>query len=326
MDDPQRPAVPFARAISRRALPPLAALRAFDALARLGGVRRAAEALSVDHAAISRHIKLLEAWTGTQLISRKGYRTALTDAGSRYHAQIAGPMDAIAAATLSLVRQGEEDRLHIWCVPGFASLWLMPRIESFRDANPGIEIALRPTEDMPDFSQHEADVQIMYRPDYGEPPHYTLGIQARPFGETSVFPVASPAYLERAAPIETVRDMLGHILIQERNFDNWRSWFAKQDVTHQKEIGGPRLWHGHLTVDAARRGFGVALANHFLAADAIADGSLVEVKQRDDSFPPVLYGHYSFISRPDRVDARPVAKFFRWLSDLVDAELAAGCR
>lgn len=325
MDD--RPSIDrVSVAVSRRAFPPLAALRAFDALVRLGGVRRAAEALSVDHAAISRHIQALESWTGTQLVLRSGNRMGLTDAGVRYHAQIAGPLDAIAAATLSLIRQGDDGRLHIWCVPGFASQWLMPRLEGFRDANPGIEIELRPTEEMPDFAQHETDVQILYLPDYRNAVHSLPRVHATPFGATPVFPVASPEYLKKSASVQTARDLLDHILIQERDSQNWLCWFAKQDVTHTLGIGGPRLWHGHLTVDAAKRGFGIALVNHFLVADALADGSLVEVQGRSGPFPSVLHGHYCFVTRPDRHGARTVLKFFHWLNDLAERELAASPR
>jgi DNA-binding transcriptional LysR family regulator len=243
MDD--EPAIDrVATAVSRRAFPPLAALRAFDALVRLGGVRRAAEALSVDHAAISRHIKALETWTGTQLISRAGNRMELTDAGRRYYAEIAKPLEAIASATMSLMHSPKDDRLHIWCVPGFASQWLMPRLESFYDAHPGMEIELRPTEDCPDFGQHEADVQILYMPDYGSSAPFVAGTHVQPFGNAPVFPVASPDYLRKLAPIRTLRDLLDHSLIQERDSANWGSWFAKQGVTPLAEIHGPRLWHG----------------------------------------------------------------------------------
>ena len=73
---------------------------------------------------------------------------------------------------------------------------------------------------------------------------FVAGTHVQPFGNAPVFPVASPDYLRKLAPIRTLRDLLDHSLIQERDSANWGSWFAKQGVTPLAEIHGPRLWHG----------------------------------------------------------------------------------
>ena len=122
-DDRRELASPALTAPSRKSLPPFEALRAFDAVARLGGVRRAAQVLCRDHAVISRHLRTIEAWTGATLIERTAAGVVLTQDGIRYHRQIASAMDIIAHATLDLMRRGDYRRLQIRCIPGFALHW-----------------------------------------------------------------------------------------------------------------------------------------------------------------------------------------------------------
>jgi LysR family transcriptional regulator, glycine cleavage system transcriptional activator len=93
--------------LSRRALPPFETLRAFDAIARLGGVRKAAQHLCRDHAVVSRHLRAIEEWTGTKLIERTAAGSVLTEDGERYHRDIANALDIIARATVDLIQRGE---------------------------------------------------------------------------------------------------------------------------------------------------------------------------------------------------------------------------
>ena len=94
--------------LSRRALPPFETLRAFDAIARLGGVRKAALYLSRNHAVISRHLRAIEEWTGTKLIQRTAAGSVLTEDGVRYHRDIASALDLIARATVDLIQRGDQ--------------------------------------------------------------------------------------------------------------------------------------------------------------------------------------------------------------------------
>lgn len=105
--EPTRPRRPGSPLASRRALPPFETLRAFDAIARLGGVRKAAQYLSRDHAVISRHLRAIETWTGTKLIRRTAAGSVLTEDGVRYHRDIANALDIIARATVDLIQRGD---------------------------------------------------------------------------------------------------------------------------------------------------------------------------------------------------------------------------
>lgn len=99
-----------AQLLSRRALPPFETLRAFDAIARLGGVRKAAQYLCRDHAVVSRHLRAIEDWTGTKLIQRTAAGSVLTEEGVRYHRDIANALDIIARATVDLIKRGSQSQ------------------------------------------------------------------------------------------------------------------------------------------------------------------------------------------------------------------------
>src|ERR1700741_154795 len=112
----------------RNLLPPLASLRAFEAVGRLRGVRRAAKELAIDHAVVSRHIRSLEAWVGIPLVIRTSTGYDLTESGEIYHQQICAAMTAISNATGAIMKADGILKLRIQCIPGFATLWLSERI------------------------------------------------------------------------------------------------------------------------------------------------------------------------------------------------------
>lgn len=305
----------------KKALPPFAALRAFDAVARLGGVRKAAEVLDLDHAVVSRHLRTLETWTGTALIERSRTGAVLTEDGARYHRRIADAMDSIASATMDLMKSSDNRRLLIWCMPGFAFHWLMERLGTFEAANPGLDIELRPTDTSPDFARHEADVDIRFSPIYGPPLVLPAGVQSVQVAEPPTIPLASPDYLAAFPPITTCRDLLRHQLLHEESFDVWGCWLSGHGVIGHADLTGPRLWHAHLTLDAARRGRGIALGNHLIAADDLAAGRLVEVGADLPDFHLMPLGSYLFVARADRWRAPPIARFRQWLLAAVAKEM-----
>ncbi len=307
----------------RKALPPFAALKAFDAVARYGGIRRAAQKLGVDHAVVSRHLRALEAWTSTTLIDRSRTATLLTEDGERYHRQIATAIDGIARATADLIKRSDNLRLQIWCMPGFGFQWLMGRLDRFQQANPNLSIEMRPTDAAPDFGRHEADVDLRYDAAYAPSTLLPGFVQRLEIARPPVVPVASPEYLAAAPPITSIADLLAHQKLHEENFANWRAWFEAHGLhPGEEDLAGPRLWHGHLTIDAARRGRGIALANDFLAADELQTGELVEIGRGLPGFKPITLGAYMFSARADRWTAPPLARCRQWLVGAVRDHLA----
>src|SRR3954462_4644258 len=102
-----------------RGIPPLPAIRAFEAVGRLGGIRRAAVSLKLDHSVVSRHLRQLEDWLGTALFHRSGGQVHLTEVGARYHGRIAAALAELVLATAELQDKEEQKKILVWCVPGF---------------------------------------------------------------------------------------------------------------------------------------------------------------------------------------------------------------
>lgn len=318
--DEQRPKLPRRRLHEGRALPPFESLRAFDAIARLGGIRRAAESLCRDHGVICRHLKTIEDWTGTKLIERTPGGTVLTEAGQRYHRQISAAIDNIASATLDLIDGGDSHRLRIRCMPAFALHWLSPRLGEFEQANPGLNIEVRPSDRSPDFQTYKTDVDIRFVASYGDGFEIPNGFRSVEMAHAPIVPVASREYLARTPAIREPHDLLSHQLLHEDNFDRWRNWLAAHDVRDKVELTGPLLWQGHLTLDAARHGRGIALTNCLVGADDLAEGRLVEIGKDTPRFLPPGLGIWHFIAKADRWEIRVITRFREWLTARILAE------
>jgi DNA-binding transcriptional LysR family regulator len=306
---------------SRKSLPPFEALRAFDAVARLGGVRKAAQTLCRDHAAVSRHLRAIESWTGATLIERTSSGVVLTEDGVRYHKVIAQALDLIAQGTVDLMRRGSSHRLHIRCMPAFALHWLSGRLGEFEKQNPGIDFELQPTHRGPDVASYEMDIDIRLVPTYVDHPPLAAGFESTDLVTVPIVPVTSRAYLAQAEPITQPRDLLRHKLLHEENVNRWGNWLAAHGVHDDIYLAGPRLWQGHLTLDAARHGRGIALTNHLVISDDIEAGRLVEVGRGLDSFQPYATGVYRIVARSERWEAPLVRRFRQWLVRAIAQEL-----
>lgn len=306
---------------SRKSIPPFESLRAFDAVARLGGIRKAAQALLRDHAVVSRHLKAVEDWTGCKLIERTPAGAVLTEEGRIYHQQISKAVDLISESTTNLMKRSKDNSLQVWCMPGFALYWMIRHLDEFERANPSIDLELRSTGESPDFIQHEADVDIRLIREDEEAIIKKPSVRSEEIARPPIIPVASPDYLVGTDTINEPADLLNHQLLHEEDFDNWRIWFAENDLEDIAKLSGPRLWDGHMTLAAARRGRGIALSNSLVVADDLASGQLVHIGEQNAKFNPVTLGSYFFIARTDRWEAPSVSRFRRWIMDSVENKL-----
>lgn len=309
--------------------PPFAMLRAFEAFGRTGGIRRAAQALGIDHAAVSRHLRALELFVGTALVDRENGTRQLTSDGVEYHRRISAAFQEIVGAT-QMLRKRHDRRLLIWCSPGLAYHWMAPRISAFGIAHPGIEVELRPIDYGPNFASNEADGDIRYvRLSAAELP--PAGTQRVELARPAVFPVASPTY---AASVEgrlkSAADLLNLRLLHEESDVEWRIWLEEQGLELDPvSLPGPRLWHAHVMLNAARNGEGVALANPMLVEGHLGSGQLVKLKPEGAPFRPVPLGGYIFTAREDRWRDQALQRFRVWIhrsahpaGDLADAPYA----
>lgn len=302
---------------TRSSIPPFAALRAFEAYGRLGGFRKAAQSLGVDHAAVSRHLRSLEAWLGTTLIERERQADHwLTADGKTYHMEISRSLFAIAAASEDL-RAHYHGRFLIWCSPGLANHWLVPRLPDFNARYPRIDLALRPSDEIARFAANEADGDMRYLRD-GKDSQLPPGVRWLELARPAIFPVASPDYVRSigGAP-RCMADFLSVRLLHEDDDREWATWLAAHDVITKEPLPGPRLWHANVTLDAARTGQGVALANELLVSESLAEGRLMVLSPTDQAIRHVELGGYNFIAREDRWNSLPLTGFRRWLQEQI---------
>ena len=303
--------------MSSGTLPPFAALRAFDRVGRLGGIRKAAHSLQISHAIVSRHMAALETFLGVALYNRR--TGELTEAGRRYHARISAAIADMEAAT-SAVKGPRARSLTIWCSAGFSLHWLAQRLPDFRAGtrdHDGPLIDLHSTDTEPSFRHGEADGDIRYLFDETATA-LPNDMRAEEIARPVVFPVVAPSFrIGRAGRLRKREDILDLPMIQERSDAEWASWLAAQHLSLRGHQPVARYGQAHLALVAARSGQGVALANHFLVADDLASGRLVKLVSDDGPWEPARLGAYYFRCGRPRWNEPLVARFRRWLHNAV---------
>ena len=302
-----RPALSGAGPFEMTRLPSLSALRAFEAVGRTKSVRAAGDELSVSPTVISRHLQNLQLDLGVDLVEPRGRGLSLTPAGEAFHAQVTEAFDLLRQAVRE-TRPVHRDSLNIWCMPGIANLRLLPRLPELQEKLKGLEIILQPTLSRPDFSRSEADAEIVYLKE--PPPERALRseLMARP----RVFPVASPAFVARYPGLGKPEDLLALPLVHEESTEQWEEWLHSTGIASVPPLRGPRLWHAHLAVEAARLGQGIALANRFLVEEDLAAGRLVEAVPSD-----VRLGGYYLVVPAGRWRDPAVAVLRVWVKDIL---------
>jgi LysR family transcriptional regulator, glycine cleavage system transcriptional activator len=298
---------------SRRRLPPLNAVRAFEAAARHPTFERAGEELGVSAGAIAQQVKGLEAWLGVPLFQRLPSRgVALTSAGRRYAAALGEPLDQIAAASRRAMREAEGGVLTVSTIGSFALNWLVPRLGSLQRSHPELDVRVRISLALSDFARDDIDVAIRY----GRGPYPEL--HAEQLLSETFFAVCSAALRDDPArPIREPADLRGHTLIHEDLDPNipesitWARFLAHFGVTGLDASRGPRFSHTFLSLQAAAAGQGVAIATSVLIGDELSAGRLVR------PFPHEIEGPYRywFVCPPEALGRRPVAAFRRWLKE-----------
>lgn len=249
-------------------LPPLNALRAFEAAARLGSYVAASRALHVTQPAIGRHVRLLEDWLGVQLLERTPRGVLLTEAGRRYHAKVSRALRQIAEAGAEVAASDAPRWLRILAVPAFAKRWLMPRMESLRQLRPGLKIAIEPNPTFTAVDGQGADLGIVY----GMPGQYP---QCRAtLLQPNVFPVCSPQYLAANGPIAGADELARHKLIHVDDGEWWNAWLAAVGCAVRVSSDVLYVSNDH-ALSMAEKGHGIALANEVLVSQELAAGLLV---------------------------------------------------
>jgi len=252
-------------------LPPLNALRAFEAAARSGSFKAAAAELHVTHGAVSQHVRLLEEWLGAPLFERHNRRVVLTPAARAYLAEIGPAFQQVASATARYGYVGGvlPRVLRVNGPATFALRWLIPRLAGFQKQHPGVEVSLETSNEPVEALQDTYDIIIRGGPDT------FYGYSMRSFLAEERLPVCSPALLDHL-PLETPRDLIHHTLLHTSSLPRlWSDWLAKAGVVDLKPATTLTLDHFYLTLQAALDGIGVAMGPTALIADDLACGRLI---------------------------------------------------
>jgi len=250
-----------------RRLPSLNALRAFEAAARHRSLTLASAELNVAQAAVSRHVRELEAWLGTKLFHRTGRGVALTEDGAALAADLTAAFDRLAAAVDRFKASGQRRGLVVSSDVSFAALWLVPRLKSFLAAHPDIDLVIDPSPRLVDYAKGEADIGIRYgKGDW-------RGVSATKLFPAAAAPVCSPKFLA-ASRVRVPADLATAALIREDRHDYWPLWLAAAGVSLAAPPVGPQV-RGELAIAAAEAGSGFALADAVQAGDALMAGRLV---------------------------------------------------
>ncbi len=286
-----------------RRLPPLNALRAFEAAARHLSFTRAAGELNVTQAAVSHQIKGLEERLGVLLFRRLNRTLRLTDEGQVLLPAVGEALDLIAEAVERLEDRESAGVLTVSTLDSFAATWLVPRLGRFRTRHPEIDVRITTADHPVDFAREDIHMAIRYG--RGE----WAGLDIVRLMNEELFPVCSPSLLGEGTPLRRPSDLCHFTLLHDDLRVTWRMWLMAAGADQVDPDRGPTFNHSHLVMQAAIAGAGVALGRSVLVADELASGRLV--KPFEFSLP-AEYAYY--VVCPEATAGRPKIQAFReWL-------------
>lgn len=284
-------------------LPPLNALRAFEAAARHLSVKNAADELCVTPGAVSQLIKALELHLGIALFRRVNRGIFLTDAGQAYLPPVRNAFRQISDATRRAAVPAETGILTVSATPFFASAWLVPRLKGFQDAHPDIDLQVVSSSAMADFSRDGVDVAI--RHGLGRYP----GLSSQRVLTVEIVPVAAPALVKSRGMPATPAELARWPRVNDTERKGWQLWFQAQGIEDMGPARGPSFDDSGLLLKAVLTGQGAALLPAAVVADDLAEGRLVQL-----SAVTWLEDFAYYLVYPEGSHDRPkVAAFRDWL-------------
>ena len=290
-----------------RRLPSLNALKAFEAAARHVSFTEASTELFVTHAAISRHIRELEEYLGTQLFNRTGRGVTLTEASIRFGEQLTPLFDGLAEASREAAAVGAARPLNVSVEPAIASRWLVARLGKFQALHPDIELNIDPTTRLVDF--HADNVELGIR--------YGLGnwdnVEMTKLSEVVIFPVCAPRLVADAPNLKPA-DLKDFNLLHEQRKQWWSEWLAANGVAGVEDWKGT-VFQNHLAIEAAESSQGFALGDQILCTDAILEGWL----RRPFNSDMKDHGSYWIVRAKGSRESTTARSFREWLmSEMLD--------
>jgi LysR family glycine cleavage system transcriptional activator len=292
-------------------LPPLRALRAFEASARLGSFTRAARELGVTSAAVGQQVRSLEAYLNLTLFHRGTNGLELTPRTGVALPVLRHGFDQIAEAVRLLSSDAGSTGLRISVSPTFGMRWLVPRLRSFCKNHPEIEVVIDADFQLTNLARGEADIAIRFGPG-----RYS-GLMSEPLMDEYVLPLCSPQ-IRDTYNIRSVDDLIRAPLVHvvnvssDSSWPDWSSWANSQGLDGNRYVEGPSYTHSGIgmTLQAAVEGQGVALSSIVCAIDDIRAGKLVA----PFGAAGIVKINYAFdlVFSAALAETRPVAVFRAW--------------
>lgn len=289
-----------------RDLPPLNALRAFEAVARLDSVSRAADELHVTHGAVSRHLKSLEEALGTALFVREGRGLALTPAGRRLHEAAEAAFAPLRQAWTELRRRPQHAPLVLGCPGSLLARWMIPRLDRLAREMPDLTLHLSPSETMPDARLAGMDAALLI----AQPP-WPAEWQVHELAVERIGPVVGPRFPGfdrlRDAPPEALLEL--PLLHTASRPQAWTEWARRSGLDPDALRLGTGFAHLYYLLEAAEAGLGVAIAPEPLVAEDIRAGRLIAPWGFVDTD-----GRWALVA-PKRSSDPRVARLAEWLRE-----------
>jgi len=295
-------------------LPPMNALRAFEAVSRLGSVSKAADELCVSQGAVSQQLRNLEDHLDRELFIRTPNSFKLSDEGETFAAVVQQSLGEIAIASQEVARSKTRRGLTISASPGFAQKWLLPNLEAFYESFPDVPVAIDNTNKMATFKNDGIDAAIRFSDSGGG----FNGLDSVLLFHPQVFAVASPAYIAKHGMLKSLAEPGGHHLIDGRyKFKEGKALHLKwQDVASDNQIDSTGHYEFFPDINqafnAALLGRGIALIPHNMVEEEIESG---KIEYASPESVPARYKCY-FVSP---ADARPNGDLIAFRDWLVDA-------
>jgi len=287
-----------------RKLPPLNAVRAFEAAARHISFTKAADELRVTHGAVSRQVALLEDWFGVKLFRRAPSQLTLTPAGHIYYREVTAVLDRLALASMNLKQHGATSVLRISAPPTFTMRWLIPRISSFQKLRPDVEPRL--TTSIAPLHIQDTSFDIAIRGNVGEPPP---GWRSHPFMTEMIAPVCHASLLS-GTQLKRPEELRRHTLITYLTEPYpWSQWFAQAGAEMDAAQETLRFEQMFFALQATQERMGIGLFPLFLVVDELMNGQLclpfgdLGLRKRE----------YRSFWQAENQNNSPMEDFARWL-------------
>jgi len=297
-------------------LPPLKALRAFEASARHGSLTKAAEELFVSAGAVSQQVKLLEEFIDQPLFERRHRQIVLTETGKRLMPGVSAAFDQIQLSVDKVMHRDQSKPLTISAAPSFAGRWLVPRLQRFNQQHPEIDVRIDTSCGLSDLVHSDIDVGIRFGT--GQYP----GLQTDFLSCQEVFPVCAPSLIKPNTPLQNPDDLRHYQLLHydyphlNDSWPDWQMWLAAVGSGDVESHRGLRFVEVNLLIDAAIRGQGVALAGSISVKSALASEELI--RPFEMAIPLDLA--YYFVAHESKVKQPAISAFRTWLLEEIGSE------